>query len=97
MEIRWTDGARAHLREVLEALTRDSPSAAGRFRARIRHAVSELREYPYIGRLVPEFPDESIRERIVAPYRVFYLVQTETVVILAIHHGKRDLSEGKGE
>jgi toxin ParE1/3/4 len=93
MRVRWTEGAKGHLRRILERVQRDDPSAARKLRTRLKHSVGELGDYPHIGRLVPEFPDEAIRERIVAPYRVFYLVQQETVVVLAIHHGRRDLSE----
>lgn len=93
MRILWTERARTQLLEIVDYIAADAPSAARRIRDRIREAVTELREFPRAGRRVPEFEDESVRERIVAPYRIVYLLQDDRVTILAIFHGRGDLSE----
>ena len=93
LRIRWSEGARRQLTEIVNYIAEDSPRAARRMRDRLKKAVSELREHPRIGRMVPVFADPAIRERIVSPYRVFYLVQETTIFILAILHSRRDLPE----
>ena len=56
--------------------------------------VDKLVDFPEMGRWVPEAGRSDIRELIVLNYRVIYLVQDEknSVVILAIVHGKRNLA-----
>jgi plasmid stabilization system protein ParE len=40
---------------------------------------------------VPEFENESLRERFAYSYRIIYRVQKPTVIVAAVIHGKRDL------
>ena len=40
---------------------------------------------------MPEFEDESLRERFVYSYRIIYRVQGETVTVAAVIHGRRML------
>lgn len=40
---------------------------------------------------MPEFEDESLRERFVYSYRIIYRVQGQTVTVAAIIHGQRML------
>jgi len=42
---------------------------------------------------VPEAQGESLRELIVAPYRVIYRVQGNAVQIVTVIHGGRDLAQ----
>jgi plasmid stabilization system protein ParE len=51
--------------------------------------VRDAAEHPELGRVVPELNQPSIRERIVSPYRLVYLVEGGRVVVLGIVHGRR--------
>jgi len=62
----------------------------------MKQAVVQLCEHPHIGRMVPEFGDPAIRERIIAPYRVLYLLQADVVYVLGIYHGRRQLPDKMG-
>jgi hypothetical protein len=44
-----------------------------------------------MGRIVPEYGEEPLRELIVGNYRVLYGQEHEGVAVLAIVHGSRDL------
>lgn len=46
---------------------------------------------PLIGRVVPEFNRQDLREVIFRGYRIVYLVQNDEVLILRVVHGARDL------
>ncbi|NJK87586.1 MAG: type II toxin-antitoxin system RelE/ParE family toxin [Bacteroidales bacterium] len=51
---------------------------------------SDLIENPFIGRIVPEFSDPTIRELIEGNYRIIYSVKNEIQVdILRIFHSAR--------
>ena len=59
--------------------------------ATILEAVDGLKDYPEIGRILPELPVEGYRERIVRGYRLIYRVERDAVFIEAILHGRRML------
>ena len=42
-----------------------------------------------MGRIVPEFEDENIRELIVYSYRIIYRVYPKQVTVWAVVHGAR--------
>jgi len=46
-----------------------------------------VRTFPEMGRVVPEFPNLGFREIIIAPYRFFYDVISDTVWIVGAWHG----------
>ena len=66
-------------------------AAAGRLRARVGEAADRLMAYPLLGRVVPEFDDPLVRELIVGRYRLVYRVEGDTVFVVTIVHGSRDL------
>ena len=54
-------------------------------------APRHLQEFPKIGRMVPEFSDENIRELIYGWYRIIYQIRVDDCFVVAIVHGRRDL------
>jgi plasmid stabilization system protein ParE len=68
-----------------------SLTAARALRVRLGDAADQLRVYPHLGRTVPEFGDESIREIIVGRYRLVYRVDGDPITVVTIIHGSRDL------
>jgi toxin ParE1/3/4 len=53
--------------------------------------VQSLQSFPRIGRIVPEYREERLRELIMAPYRIVYEIDDEatTLTILRIWHSAR--------
>jgi plasmid stabilization system protein ParE len=63
--------------------------------ARLKDAPKVLASSPKLGRQVPEYGMEHIRELVsVHPYRIIYAVpeDTDTCTVLAVIHGSRDLA-----
>ena len=89
--IHWTVGAQGDLREIVEYISRDSPTYAAGIADRILAAVRRLRHHPELGRVVPEYEDQAIRELIVGNYRVVYQLRRDRVGVIAVVHGARDL------
>ena len=89
--VRWTVGAREDLRAIVTYVSQDSPTYAAATGGRIVAAVERLRRYPRLGRVVPEYEDQRIRELVVGSYRIVYHVQRQQVGILAVVRGSRDL------
>jgi plasmid stabilization system protein ParE len=44
-----------------------------------------------MGRVVPEYGRDSLRELIIGPYRVVYEIDEDEVGVIAVVHGSRDL------
>lgn len=50
-----------------------------------------LRDFPELGRQVPEAGEQTIRELVEHPYRIIYLVQPSRIDILAVIHSRREI------
>lgn len=87
----WAVGARDDLRDILDYIAEDSLTYGAAMVERILAAIDNLSQHPRLGRKVPEYDDESVRELIVGNYRIVYSLEEDLVVILAITHGSRDL------
>ncbi|HHT9155105.1 MAG TPA: type II toxin-antitoxin system RelE/ParE family toxin [Candidatus Tripitaka sp. YC43] len=95
MKIEWTEPALSDLESIRDYIKKDSEYYATRFVERIITAVETLEKFPKMGRNVPEAEEENIRELLFYNYRVMYRVETQRILILAIVHGARDLSQKK--
>mgnify|MGYP001599177510 CR=1 FL=1 len=95
MKIEWTEPALSDLEGIRDYIRKDSEYYATRFVERIITAVETLEKFPKMGRNVPEAEEENIRELLFYNYRVMYRVETKRILILAIVHGARNLSQKK--
>lgn len=90
--MKWAEVAVADLEAAAGYIARDSPNYAAAFVQELRDAARSLRRFGERGRAVPEVEDPAIRELIVGSYRLIYQVTRETIFVLAIVHGARDLA-----
>lgn len=90
-EIRWSMTAESDLRQIEEFIAKDSPFHAVNFVGRLVESAEMLKATPMLGRIVPEFSRRSLRELLVRQYRVVYLFRNDTVTVLRVVHGARDL------
>ncbi len=93
----WSVGATEDFRQLITFIGRDSEIYAATMASRLVAAIDRLESHPRIGRVVPEYQDESIREIIVGNYRFVYRHRGQIVGLIAIVHGGRDVSRGVGE
>ena len=89
--VRWTLGARRDLQDAVSFIRKDSVVYAAAVALSIVSAVDRLELHPNLGRMVPEFNDETIRELIVGNYRIVYRIREPVVGIVAVIHGRRNL------
>jgi plasmid stabilization system protein ParE len=89
--IHWTLDAQEDLRQIVLYVGRDSATYAAALAGRILATVDVLRRHPKLGRVVPEYGDETLREVIVSSYRVVHRVRGRRIGIVAVVHGSRDL------
>ena len=92
MKIEWAEPAELDLSDIYAYIARDASVYGEQFIDRIIQATHLLEEQPHIGREVPEAQREDVRELIFQNYRIIYLVGPDTVYIVAVVHGSRDLT-----
>ena len=90
-QVRWSLTAGIDLQEIEDYIARDSALHAVAFVDRIVESTETLLKTPHIGRIVPEFNRQDLREVLFTGYRIVYLVQNDEILILRVVHGARDL------
>jgi len=88
-------------RDALRSITLDRRERVGFIAShtlyhRLMTGIYRLRDFPELGRLTPEAPDEDVRQLVVLPYRIIYEFADDIVTILDIIHG-RSLSPDDGD
>ena len=94
MRVRYTPEAFADRERIFEYLRERSPSGARNVLASIREAVQLLRDYPYSGYKTND-PDVRVKFAIPYPYKIFYRVNRDVVVIAHIRHTSRRPQKGE--
>ena len=92
-EIRWSPRAAANLEAICNYIAGDSEFYASLFAKKVIAIVDSVAEFPRAGRMVPEYGDENLRERIHGNYRIVYRVKKDLVEVVAICHGARPLAD----
>lgn len=92
----WAEVAARDLAELLAFIAVDSAPDAERVLQRIERRAAALESSPRRGRVVPElarFGVRTWRELVVRPYRMIYRIEGDTVIVLAVFDGRRDLED----
>ncbi len=87
----WSPASRDDLHDIVHFISRDSPERAEAFGYRLIAETDKLKDFPEIGRVVPEYTIPTIREIIVRSYRIVYRVNHERrlVEIARVWHAAR--------
>jgi toxin ParE1/3/4 len=85
-----TDRAEQDLTEILEYLEEHSPTAAEQLAETIDERCAMLGQLPLMGRSRDDLA-LGLRSIAIRPYVLFYRVTDESVQVIRILHGKRDM------
>ena len=91
MKVVWTNEALNHLDSIYHYIAKDNPYYAKRVIDNLTARTKQLHRFPELGRLVPEYEAEALRELIESPYRIIYYVIDKQVEILTVFHGAQQL------
>lgn len=91
--VNWSASAKRDLVAIGDYYDKSSPKYAKLIVERLFDAVSILKQFPAVGRRVPELELDAFRELIVEAYRIVYLLDDgeENVEILAVVHSRQDM------
>ncbi|MCJ7784294.1 MAG: type II toxin-antitoxin system RelE/ParE family toxin [Desulfobacterales bacterium] len=91
LKIKWSPRAASNLEEICNYIAKDSEYYSILFAKKIINIVKAIPQFPKSGRIVPEYKDDSLREKIYGSYRIVYRLKADVVEIVAICHGSRSL------
>lgn len=94
-QVRWSHEAATDLESIAEYISKDSLYYAASFVGEILAAASSLDRFSTGGRVVPEVGDDTVRELLVKGYRLLYKLGEDSVLILAVIHGRRDIGRDR--
>ena len=92
LPIRWSPRSALHLEKICDYISQDSEEYAVILAKRIVSIVRGISSFPESGRIVPEYNDPALREKIYGNYRIVYRLKASVVEIVAICHGSRLLA-----
>ncbi len=91
MRLVWTDFAIERVSEIAKYIAQDNPKAAEKWVDAIFDKAKVLKNFPKIGRMVPEILRDEIREIVFKNYRIIYKIQADKISILTVRHFKQVL------
>jgi addiction module RelE/StbE family toxin len=95
MRVHWTSTAERHLAAIHGYIARNSPEYAKRMVDRLTRRSQQIGEFPFSGRMVPEYELPQIREVIEGSYRIVYHVKPDQIDVVAVLHGAMDVLREK--
>ena len=90
-QVVWTLEALADLESTMDYIGRDSTVYANALSVRAFELTDHLENFPELGRVMPEFANDRIRDLILQNYRIVYHITVREIRIIAFIHGARDL------
>lgn len=88
-KIIWSPHAAQSLEEICIYIGRDSHRYAAIFARRVIDAIEISSEFPEAGRIVPEYKNPALREKILGDYRIVYRLKEGAIEIVVVVHGSR--------
>ncbi len=89
----WSPRATEDLEGICEYIGKDSEYYAKFFAQKIVVIIEKTAEFPEMGRIVPEYNQNNLRERIFRNYRIVYRLKPGIIEIVTIFHGAKLLPE----
>lgn len=96
MRLVFAEPAASDLDDIIEFIALDNPAAAERVYRAIKAAADRLRDFPNIGH-PGRLPDTRELSVVALPYVITYEVEDDTVTVIAVFHGSRDLAQSLRE
>lgn len=91
LKIRWSPRAISNFEDVCNYITKDSEYYAALFAKKVNTIIKGIPQFPRAGRVVPEYGDENLREKIYENYRLVYRLKEEFIEIVAICHAAKQM------
>ena len=88
-KLEWSEEALEDIESIATYIEKDSPFYAKSVVSKFFEKAEILKDFTELGRVVPEINDINIREIFIYSYRLIYQITEDTVLFVAVIHGKR--------
>ena len=85
-KIIWTETGISSLENIIDFISKDSEYYASNFCKKVIQFIETLKSFPEIGRIVPEYNIDELRELIYQNYRIIYKISKKNINIVYIGH-----------
>lgn len=85
----WSDQAACDLDAIADFIALDSSVSAVQWVEQLVAAAERVPQAPRMGRKVPEFGRDDVRELIHGTYRIVYRISKESIEVLTVFQGHR--------
>lgn len=86
VKLKWAPKAIDDLHNICDYIALDSDEYARLVAKRIFELVETIPSFPYSDRIVPEYKNEAIREKIYMSYRIVYRISEGLIEIIRVFH-----------
>ncbi len=86
MIVAWTEIAKQHLQRIYDHVEPQSELYARRMVEKLVLRADGLGDFPQMGRAVPEYDDPNVRELLVSPYRIIYVILEHRIDVIGVIH-----------
>ncbi|SJM92804.1 Plasmid stabilization system [Crenothrix polyspora] len=87
MRLRWSERSINDLIAIQRHIAQNNPVTAKKWIIKIRQRAKSAADSALIGRVVPEFNQQDIREVFLGNYRIVYRVRDDDILILTVFEG----------
>lgn len=91
MRLSWRERALDDVENLRDYIAADNSFYAKIFTDKIIEIAEKLIEFPKMGRIVPEYGNDDIREILYRDYRIIYEIFNGEIYIITVIHGSRRL------
>jgi len=91
-KIRWSPHAVANFENICKYIAKDSIYYSAITAKKINEIVKSIGKFPKSGRIVPEYNEQDLREKIYKSYRIIYRIKDDFIEIVAIYHSAQLLN-----
>ena len=94
MKVIWSQESLRQLIEIEIFIAKNSPDHATKFINKLVERGEKIKDYPYKGRVVPEFSVDELREVFEKSYRIVYKISKDQIKILTVFEGHQMIKSG---
>ena len=89
MKVIWSKESLKQLIQIEQYISKDSPERVVQFIDKLIDRGEKIKDFPFKGRIVPEFSANEIKEVFENSYRIFYRISKDQIGILTVFEGHR--------
>ncbi len=85
MKVNFSHDSKEFIFKLKSHISKDNPSRAKQYTSKLILRITDMLQYPYIGKVNITFDDDSVREIILDGIKIIYKIYPKSVAVLMIY------------